>query len=114
MPIILNMTEEEFDSMRKQVAELEDMEERLEALKPLTTYEYHDELLDEAGWQAKLAAAEADRDSYKQKYIDRFFSGTGITDMERERDLDIEEDEREHTDGNLSPQTFDELLTEEE
>lgn len=114
MPIILNMSREEFDDIRKRVAELDDMEQRLDAMQPLTVYDYRDELLDEEGWKTKLAAAEADRDSYKQKYIDRFFSGTGLVDEEQQKDIKIDEDEREHNDGSLSPQTYDELLIEEE
>lgn len=114
MPIILdNLTSEQFDELRKKIAGIDDMEERLAAMEPLTTYTYVDELLDETEWKTRLAAAEQARDDYRQKYIERFFSGTGLENEEIKDTLKI--DEKEENDGSsaLNPDTFEELYREE-
>lgn len=109
MPIILeNLTAEQFEQLRSTVAAAEDMEQRLEALAPLTEYKYVEELTDEDGWKTKLAAVEQERDDYKQKYIDRFFSGTGIEDPEPAPapEPDPQQDE-------LNPMSFEDLYKED-
>lgn len=109
MPIILeNLTAEQFEQLRSTVAAAEDMEQRLEAMAPLTEYKYVEELTDEDGWKTKLAAVEQERDDYKQKYIDRFFSGTGIADSESEP-----EPEPEPHQDDLNPMTFEDLYKED-
>ena len=103
MPIILeNLTAEQFEQLRSTVAAAEDMDKRLEAMAPLTEYKYVEELTDEEGWKTKLAAVEQERDDYKQKYIDRFFSGTEITDPESEPQPD-----------ELNPMSFEDLYKED-
>lgn len=104
MPIILeNLTAEQFEQLRSTVAAAEDMEQRLEALAPLTEYIYVEELTDEEGWRTRLAAVEQERDNYKQKYIDRFFSGIGIADPEPEPEPSDE----------LNPMTYEDLYKED-
>lgn len=103
MPIILeNLTAEQFEQLRSTVAAAEDMEQRLEALAPLTEYKYVEELTDEEGWKTKLAAVEQERDDYKQKYIDRFFSGSVNADPEPEPQQD-----------ELNPMSFEDLYKED-
>lgn len=107
MAIILeNLTAEQFEQLRSTVAAAEDMEQRLEAMAPLTQYKYVEELTDEDGWKTKLAAVEQERDDYKQKYIDRFFSGTGITDPAPAPEPEPQQDE-------LNPMTFEDLYKED-
>lgn len=107
MPIILeNLTAEQFEQLRSTVAAAEDMEQRLEALAPLTEYKYVEELTDEDGWKTKLAAVEQERDDYKEKYIARFFSGTGIADSEPAP-------EPEPQQADLNPMTFEDLYKED-
>ena len=107
MPIILeNLTADQFEQLRSTVAAAEDMEQRLEALAPLTEYRYVEELTDEEGWKTKLAAVEQERDDYKQKYIDRFFSGTGIADPEPAPEPEPQQDE-------LNPMSFEDLYKED-
>lgn len=106
MPIILdNLTAEQFEQLRSTVAAAEDMEQRLEAMAPLTEYKYVEELTDEEGWKAKLASVEQERDDYKQKYIDRFFSGTGIADPEPEPEPEPSDE--------LNPMTYEDLYKED-
>lgn len=114
MPIILdNLTEEQFAELRKKIAGIDDMEERLNAMEPLNIYHYVDELLDETEWKTRLETAERARDEYKQKYIDRFFSGTGLEDREIERTQEIDEEERNDGSSALNPETYEELYKEE-
>ena len=109
MPIILeNLTAEQFEQLRSTVAAAEDMDQRLEAMAPLTEYKYVEELTDEDGWKTKLAAVEQERDDYKQKYIDRFFSGTGISDSEP-----APEPEPEPQQDDLNPMTYEDLYKED-
>ena len=106
MPIILeNLTAEQFEQLRSTVAAAEDMEQRLEALTPLTEYKYVEELTDEEGWKTKLAAVEQERDDYKQKYIDRFFSGTGIAEPAPITDPEPSDE--------LNPMTYEDLYKED-
>lgn len=110
MPIILeNLTAEQFEQLRSTVAAAEDMEQRLEALAPLTEYKYVEELTDEEGWKTKLAAVEQERDDYKQKYIDRFFSGTGIADP----DLEPAPTTDPEPSDELNPMTYEDLYKED-
>lgn len=107
MPIILeNLTADQFEQLRSTVAAAEDMDKRLEAMSPLTEYKYVEELTDEEGWKTKLAAVEQERDDYKQKYIDRFFSGTGIADPEPAPEPEPQQDE-------LNPMSFEDLYKED-
>ena len=108
MPIILeNLTADQFEQLRATVAAAEDMEQRLEAMAPLTEYKYVEELTDAEGWKTKLAAVEQERDDYKQKYIDRFFSGTGVADSEP-----IADPEPEPSDE-LNPMNYEDLYKED-
>ena len=109
MPIILeNLTAEQFEQLRTTVAAAEDMEQRLEALAPLTEYRYVEELTDEDGWRTRLAAVEKERDDYKQKYIDRFFSGTGIADPEQ-----VPASSDQEPSDELNPMSFEDLYKED-
>lgn len=110
MTIILeNLTADQFEQLRSTVAAAEDMEQRLEAMAPLTEYRYVEELTDEEGWKTKLAAVEQERDDYKQKYIDRFFSGTGISDPE----LEPAPTPKSEPSDELNPMTYEDLYEED-
>lgn len=110
MPIILeNLTADQFEQLRSTVAAAEDMEQRLEAMAPLTEYKYVEELTDEEGWKTKLASVEQERDDYKQKYIDRFFSGTGIADTDTEPAPTPDPEPSDE----LNPMSFEDLYKEE-
>lgn len=114
MPIILdNLTDAEFDELRKKIASIDDMEERLAAMTPLTSYRYVDELIDETEWKTRLETAERARDDYRQKYIDRFFSGTGLENEEIARTIEIDEEEKNDGSSALNPETYEELYKEE-
>lgn len=114
MAIILeDMTKEQFEELRNKVASIDNMEERLEAMSPLTNYRYEEQLLNEAEWKTRLETVEAERDDFKRRYIERFFSGTGLEDDEIDRTRQIDEEEEKDGAYSLNPATYEELYKEE-
>ena len=111
MPIILDLSREEYDAILRDAGSLEDFDARLERMKPLSEYRY-EEVIDVGEMQTRLETAERKRDEIKQKYIDRFFGGTGIEMDNRAHVQDIVELERRETsvDDSLNPTKYDDLL----
>ena len=69
-------------------------------------YEYLEELVKEDDWKTRLETVERERDDYKRKYVDRFFSGVDTDNIEEVED--IIEKEKEET-----PTSYEELMKEE-
>lgn len=106
MPIVIDMEKESFDDLLRKAAETEDMDSRLEIIAPLSKYEYLEELVKEDEWKTRLDAVEQERDEFKRKYVERFFSGVDTDNIEEVED--IIEKEKEET-----PTTYEELLKED-
>lgn len=106
MPIIIDMEKDSFDELIRKAGETDDMDSRLEIIAPLSKYEYVEELLKEDDWKARLETVERERDDYKRRYVDRFFSGVDTDNIEEVED--IIEREKEET-----PTSYEELMKEE-
>lgn len=106
MPIVIDMDRESFDAALKQAVESDLLDSRLEILAPLSKYEYLEELVKEDEWKTRLDAVEKERDEFKRKYVERFFSGVDTDNVEEVED--IIEKEKEET-----PTTYEELLKED-
>lgn len=106
MPIVIDMDRESFDAALKQAVESDFLDSRLEILAPLSKYEYLEELVKEDEWKTRLDAVEKERDDFKRKYVERFFSGVDTENIDEVED--IIEKEKEET-----PTTYEELLKEE-
>lgn len=107
MPIILDMTEEEYNNRMREIANADELEIRLNAIEPMRVYEYRDELTSDDEWRSRYETVERERDDYRRRYIDRFFSGTDLEDREIERTEQIDREEKDVYDNN--PMTFEEL-----
>lgn len=106
MPIIIDMEKDSFDELIRKAGEADDMDSRLEIIAPLSKYEYLEELVKEDDWKTRLETVERERDDYKRKYVDRFFSGIDTNNIEEVED--IIEKEKEET-----PTSYEELMKEE-
>lgn len=106
MAIVIDMGKEMFDDLLRKAAETEDMDSRLEIIAPLSKYEYLEELVKEDEWKTRLDAVEKERDDFKRKYVERFFSGVDTENIDEVED--IIEKEKEET-----PTTYEELLKED-
>lgn len=111
MAIILDLSKEEYDAILRDAGSMEDLDARLERMQPLSVYRY-EEVVNADELKTQLETAERERDEIKQKYIDRFFGGTGIEIDNRAHVRDIVEEERRETsvEDSLNPEKFDDLL----
>lgn len=72
--ILLDMTEEDYKKLLSESGSIDTLDERLEAMKPLSVYTYVDNLVDNSELQNLYDAKVAEYDDLRKKYIDRFFS----------------------------------------
>lgn len=101
MSIVIDMNKEDFDTVLRNVAELEDLTERAEQLSALSMYEEKD-LSEYETMREDLEKVIAERDDIKRKYVERFF-----TPETKEVEVKETEDEEEKTEI-----TFNDLLKE--